>query len=299
MSRPKIKVTCKECNKEFEVIPSIFNAGRGKYCCKNCYYKSISKLYAGENSPSWKKIDRVCQFCGTKFKTIRGKYCSRKCYHEYRRENPRKISRVIVICRECKKSFETRPSSHSIFCSTLCMYTYRGKHIRGENHPGWKGGKLKRICKGCGEEFKLYPSDIKSNRKYCSNKCYSKSISGENSFRWAGGISFEPYCPKFNNEFRERVRAFFGYQCQMPGCNHIWQSGEKRLAVHHINFNKDSCCSSDAPRLFVPLCPHPCHTKTNYNRHHWEELFTKLIADQYNGQCYLPPLGVRKHETPE
>ena len=44
--------------------------------------------------------------------------------------------------------------------------------------------------------------------------------SGPNSPRWKGGISFEPYCEKFNEEFKERVRAFFGYRCQYPGCNH-------------------------------------------------------------------------------
>ena len=115
-----------------------------------------------------------------------------------------------------------------------------------------------------------------------------KSRAGEKHYNWKGGISFEPYCPKFTKEFKERVRAFFEYQCQMPGCNHIWQPGEKKLAVHHVNFRKDSCCTPDAPRLFVPLCPNKCHSRTNANRPYWEQLFTELIMTKYNGQCYLP-----------
>ena len=111
---------------------------------------------------------------------------------------------------------------------------------------------------------------------------------GENNSHWNGGSSFLPYCPKFNEEFKERVRTFFGHQCQMPGCGHIWQPGETKLAVHHVNFLKDSCCASDVPRLFVPLCPHPCHPKTNYNRPYWEQLFTKIIMENFGGQCYLP-----------
>jgi hypothetical protein len=113
-------------------------------------------------------------------------------------------------------------------------------------------------------------------------------ISGENSSAWKGGISFEPYCPKFTKEFKERVRAFFGYKCQMPGCGHIWQPGEKKLAVHHVNFRKDACCADDVIPLFVPVCSGKCHAKTNSNRPHWERVFTQIINEQYGGICYLP-----------
>lgn len=107
----------------------------------------------------------------------------------------------------------------------------------------------------------------------------------ENHPRWKGGISFEPYCPKFNKEFKERVRAFFGYQCQE--CGHVWQEGEPRLAVHHVNFRKDSCCSNEVIPLFVPLCHGKCHAKTNHNRLFWEYWFTEMINRLYNGKCYI------------
>jgi hypothetical protein len=106
---------------------------------------------------------------------------------------------------------------------------------------------------------------------------------GEKHPNWKGGISFEPYCPKFTKEFKERVRAFFGYQC--VECGHIWEEDEKKLAVHHVNFDKQSCCNTSVP-LFVPLC-HCCHMKTNGNRVFWQYWFTEMIERLYGGKCYF------------
>lgn len=103
---------------------------------------------------------------------------------------------------------------------------------------------------------------------------------GEHSTGWKGGISFEPYCPKFNTAFKERVRSFFNYRCVECGAP---QNGSK-LHIHHVNFNKKTCCD-DSPPLFVALC-HSCHSKTNFNRPFWEFWFTEMILKTYNGKCY-------------
>ena len=115
----------------------------------------------------------------------------------------------------------------------------------------------------------------------------NNSCKGDKHPAWKGGISFEPYCPKFNDEFRERVRAFFGYQCQFPGCGRIWHHDERKLAVHHVNYNKNTCCDVSIP-LFVPLCSLKCHNKTNHKREFYKKIFTELIITKYKGQCYLP-----------
>jgi len=116
----------------------------------------------------------------------------------------------------------------------------------------------------------------------------SVARSGDKCHLWKGGISFEPYCPKFTKEFKERVRAFFGYQCQLPGCNHVWQPGEKKLSVHHVNYRKDSCCSDVVIPLFIPVCSGSCHAVTNNHREYWEKYFTDLINEKFGGKCYLP-----------
>lgn len=104
---------------------------------------------------------------------------------------------------------------------------------------------------------------------------------GEKHPNWQGGISFEPYCVKFNKEFKERVRAFFRYKCLECGEP---QNGEK-LAIHHVNFNKKTCCDNSTP-MFVPLC-NSCHGKTGRNREYWRQHFTEIINRDYGGKCYF------------
>lgn len=106
---------------------------------------------------------------------------------------------------------------------------------------------------------------------------------GENNPNWRGGVSYEPYCVKFNNEFKERVREFFGRVCVECGA----PENGVRLSIHHVNFRKDSCCAEDVTPLFVPLCQ-ACHGKTQGNREYWEARFTALINERYGGRCYLP-----------
>ena len=104
---------------------------------------------------------------------------------------------------------------------------------------------------------------------------------GEKSSTWKGGISFEPYCPKFTLSFKERVRASFGYRCVECGS----MGGHKKLHVHHVNFDKQTCCNETIP-LFVPLCS-SCHSKTLRNRIFWQYWFTEMINHLYGGKCYF------------
>lgn len=113
---------------------------------------------------------------------------------------------------------------------------------------------------------------------------------GEQNPAWKGGISYEPYCIKFNNEFKERVRAFFGYQCVECGS---LENGTK-LHVHHVNFKKNSCCDPEVERLFVPLCQ-PCHSRTNSKRDYWKQHFTDIINRYYEGKCYLTKEEMEKY----
>lgn len=106
-------------------------------------------------------------------------------------------------------------------------------------------------------------------------------IDGPKNPNWNNGSSFEPYCPKFNETFKKRVRAFFSFKCVECGKHQT----KPALQVHHVNFDKKVCCNNNLP-LFVPLC-NRCHTKTNFNREYWETHFTEIIMKEYNGKCYL------------
>lgn len=102
---------------------------------------------------------------------------------------------------------------------------------------------------------------------------------------WYGNVRYpDPpkYCEKFNNEFKERVRAFRGYSCFECGAI---QNGRK-LHVHHVHYDKKMCCNG-SPQDVIPLC-HSCHIKTNSNRDYWEDHFTELIYTlDPEGKCFF------------
>jgi hypothetical protein len=112
----------------------------------------------------------------------------------------------------------------------------------------------------------------------------NKKKHGAETGNWRGGISFEPYCPKFNEEFKERVRAFFGYEC--VECHKTTEENGRALSVHHVNYDKMMCCNDVKP-LFVSVCVSH-NAKANGNREYWENHFTELINEKYGGICYLP-----------
>ena len=106
---------------------------------------------------------------------------------------------------------------------------------------------------------------------------------GEKSPKWKGGVSFEPYCPKFNNDLRTRVREFFDNKCFL--CHKTSTENGNNLHVHHINYDKMVCCNDITP-LFVPLC-NSCHSKTNNKREYWQEYFQNMLQNKYKNKCYF------------
>lgn len=96
---------------------------------------------------------------------------------------------------------------------------------------------------------------------------------GEKNHNWLGGISFEPYCTKFNEEYKDYIRNFFGNICFL--CGKTTKENCKALCVHHVNYNKQ--CGCDGTKCFcVPLCL-SCHSKTNSDRDFWQALITEML----------------------
>ena len=109
---------------------------------------------------------------------------------------------------------------------------------------------------------------------------------------WKGGISFGPYCPKFNEEFRERVREFWQRKCGI--CGMAEEENFGRLSVHHVNYDKKACCDN-IPPLFIPLCS-SCHAKTNHNRELWENYLTSYIMVWFDGESYIHQVSVNEKQ---
>ena len=104
----------------------------------------------------------------------------------------------------------------------------------------------------------------------------SKAKKGKNNPSWKGGISFLPYCEKFNNKFKKSIREKFNRECFICGITE--EKNGKKLCIHHVNYDKDCLCNN-LKCYFIPLCI-SCHTRTNFNREFWEKLLTTCCQDQ-------------------
>lgn len=260
----KIERICKQCGKKFEVYVTKKSGNRGIYCSKKCRGRS-------ERS----NIKRVCLHCGKIFYVIPsrikkggGKYCCVNCMNDARR------NKISKICPVCGKKYYAHPSLVNNGMKKYCSYKC------------WSIGRFtgeSKICIECGKSFYINKSRIEKGwGKYCSKECQSKHQTGANAPGWLGGKSYEPYCILFNNDFKDRVRAFFGNRCVI--CGKPQDECKRKLSVHHVIYNKNTCCD-DSDKLFVSLCG-VCHNKTNFNREYWQEYFTKMIKEEYDGKCY-------------
>lgn len=86
---------------------------------------------------------------------------------------------------------------------------------------------------------------------------------GEDSPRWLGGVSFEPYPPEFNKKLKGEVKRRDNYTCQFCGT-------EEQLAIHHIDYTKENCDISN----LITLCL-SCNARVNSDRDIWRAHFTQ------------------------
>jgi 5-methylcytosine-specific restriction endonuclease McrA len=241
------------------------------------------------------RSERVCAYCGETFEhqyypsePERGKYCSIKCAARSR------ITRETFTCKICEIKYEVIQSDlkewHKMYCSKKCRAETRkitgtckncGKQIIYREYLPRSycskkcAGEVKQeridiICKMCGKKFYTNKYNYDRNlTKYCSQECFTESKRGARNRLWKGGISFEPYCPAFNNGVRRYIRSKFDYRCILCGS----KDTRKNLAVHHIDYNKLQGCKKQTWAL-VPLCS-SCHGKTSSGkRWFW---FQKMI----------------------
>ncbi len=103
--KEKVKITCQNCNKNFEV--NLSRKDTAKYCSNKCRGIYRSKNYYGKNHSNWKggKIKKECLICGIKF--------------------------------ECK-SYQNDTAK---LCSHKCRAEYQSKNYSGKNSSAWEGGK--------------------------------------------------------------------------------------------------------------------------------------------------------------
>ena len=274
---------CEQCGREFEVSPCRKDSQR--FCSRKCYNKWRIGNTRGENCSAWKggNVVKICEHCGGEFEIKRSmskqRFCSVECKGKWQSEYMRGENaanwgggNIVKRCKQCGGEFEIEPNkqNRSKFCSKECYSKWQIENT-STKPPTQPKRRVELVCKQCSEEFKVHPS---FGQQFCSVKCKNEWFSGENAHTWNGGISFEPYCHKFNEKFKESIREKFGRVCFL--CPTTEEENGQKLSVHHTNYNKDCLCD-DSDCEFVPLCVR-CHSKTNANRDYWEKtIMDKLI----------------------
>ena len=136
------------------------------------------------------------------------------------------------------------------------------KRARGADSPlyGTKHPEHSDRMKGSKNPFYGKKHSAETREKL---RAYMIDSKGEKNPSWRGGVSFEPYCHKFNYQKKEEIRDKYDRTCFICGAE---EDGQK-LCVHHTSYNKMDGCETQNWNL-VPLC-RSCYAKTNGNRWHW------------------------------
>lgn len=103
--------------------------------------------------------------------------------------------------------------------------------------------------------------------------CAGIKRSGAGHPNWNGGSSFEPYCSIWRDkEYKEDIKIRDGNKCLNPAC----QGKDKRIHIHHIDYNKKSC----SPSNLITLCG-SCNAKANIDREWHEAWYSAIIKNRY------------------
>ena len=129
-------------------------------------------------------------------------------------------------------------------------------------------------CKECGnnicEESALFGTGL---CRHCLGNLYSITKIGKNNSNYRNGFYIKNNKRKikfYPTEFNEKLKSFIRNRdnniCQM--CGRLEFDNNRKLDVHHIDYNKQNCKESN----LISLCNY-CHNKTNFDREYWIEFF--------------------------
>lgn len=162
--KPREKVECSFCGKEFDVI--VGNPKNRQWCSTQCAYDGIKKRT--DNS----SVEMPCPQCGkvrrvplSRVKSGRGMFCNPECFQVYRKEL-NEAKRYTRVCEQCSKVFKVHPGAANAshvwkYCSQKCYFNSKADKARkkdGEihrnngyvqvymyDHPSVKNKRVKRV----------------------------------------------------------------------------------------------------------------------------------------------------------
>src|SRR5690348_8549023 len=117
----------------------------------------------------WKLREMICEQCNGIYNGIPGrKYCSYKCAKESRKR------RLDKKCNYCGKQYwiQKWQENSNKFCSVGCAYSANSNPIETRN------------CTNCGIEIKRKSQRFKGKNYFCTHKCATDFLRGENHYEW-------------------------------------------------------------------------------------------------------------------
>lgn len=201
---------------------------------------------------SEKPILAACNGCGNVRETSKKDYCS--------------------LCRSCasKSEYLSDKSIAKMSDAHKGIKNYNfGKEFTDEHKANLSAAHVGK--KRTKESRANQSASLKG--KYVGEKNPMFGRTGATNPAWLNGISFEPYCIKFNGEYKEHIRDLFSNECFL--CSKSAKENGEALCVHHKDYNKQCSCDGTVCAC-VPLC-RSCHTTTNYDRDFWQALITEML----------------------
>lgn len=195
---------------------------------------------------------------------------------EWYRKKLRKQGRIVEAnqiakffkLEGCRNGGKTRKGQPRLDISVQLKQLWQDPEYRDKMFP--QGHNIKVVCTVCGTAFEVAPYR-EGQACFCSLECRNVGLVGERTSNWRGGISFEPYCPKFNETLKEKIRNRDNRTCQLCGKGEIEES--RRLSIHHIDGDKMQGCGK--PWYLISLCS-SCHSSIGQNIYSEFELLARL-----------------------
>lgn len=188
---------------------------------------------------------------------------------------PKSAKRICVSCEnsECKNPIRY-----------VMKYAYHpscGSCARsGKNNPMY-GKPGTNLGKKFSNEHKKNISDgnkgkVRSEETKKNHSEFMTGRTGESAMNWQGGISYEPYCPKFNKQLKQLVRNRYNNCDYISGihkdvCNKTKTGKIRELTIHHIDYDKGQGCNGKKFNLIPVSSRH--NSIFNSNRFFWNKLF--------------------------
>lgn len=227
-----------------------------------------------------KKETKICPICGKEFISI-NKLCSRICFKKNHsitnkgknlgKKSPFKgCKRDPEIGRKISKGLNDRMETLGYRYEST--EPWQGKIVPQETRDKISESVSKMLLKAYADGSRKSTKGRDTWNKGLTGVVkrteeYIKSISGDNSWHWRNGSSYEPYPLEFNKTLKEKVKKLYKNICVICG-----KRANGYMHIHHVDYDKNNNSIAN----LVPLC-NKHHSKTNSNRKYWEKELTQIV----------------------